>query len=614
MKKKPILTALAACFLATTVWGTQPLRRPFTVKQADGTTLTVTKHGNSRFHYLVTTDGLALLPDAAGRLCYAELAADSLRPSAVVAHEAGARTPAEQAFVEGSAVTSATAYATLAQKTAPLAPRPGSSVRGAASTADGLGRYGQSSGAVVSSIGSPVIPVIMVEFPDMPFQPGTTEEKITRLFNEPGYADEPYCVGSVADYFADQSNGLFTPRFEVVARVQAASGYAHYGADGTYTTDPNAAELIKEAIELARQAGTDFSRYAQDGNVPLVTIYYAGPGEHSAYEEGWEDYLWAHYNELTGVSADGVGISSYFIGNELLQSYTYENGQYVVTGRNVDGIGVFCHEFSHALGLPDFYSTDNVDGRHTPDYWSVMDYGQYWADGYAPIGYSAYERSFMGWLNVQELTDEAAFCRLYPFGSDEGATAYLLRAPREEKEYFLLENRQPGRWYPSGLGHGMLVTHVDYSARLWNLNTVNNSTNNLHFTVVPADGEWQSSQTMTAATDFRGDLFPGFTNNTEFTDATTPAPTLFSGGTLGKPLYNIAESDEGVVSFSYLDPGATGIDAPTLTTDNGPVTVYAIDGRRVLTSESWEAARRMLAPGTYVVRTASGRNLKVCVP
>ena len=40
MKKKLILTTLAACFLATTVWGTQPLRRPFTVKQADGTTLT----------------------------------------------------------------------------------------------------------------------------------------------------------------------------------------------------------------------------------------------------------------------------------------------------------------------------------------------------------------------------------------------------------------------------------------------------------------------------------------------------------------------------------------------------------------------------------------------
>lgn len=613
MKKKQILTALAACFLTTTVWGTQPLRRPFTVKQADGTTLTVSKRGNSRFHYLVTTDGLALLPDAAGNLCYAELAGDSLRPSAVVAHETDGRTPAELAFVAGSAITSSTAYATLSQKTAALQPRSGRSVRGAASTDDGLGRYGQSSGAVVSSIGSPVIPVIMVEFPDMPFQPGTTEEKITRLFNEPGYADEEYSVGSVADYFADQSNGLFTPRFEVVARVQAANGYAHYGADGTYTTDPNAAELIEEAIGLARQAGTDFSKYAQDGNVPLVTIYYAGPGEHSAYEEGWEDYLWAHYNELIGVSADGVGISSYFIGNELLQDYTYENGQYVVTGSNVDGIGVFCHEFSHALGLPDFYSTDNVDGRKTPDYWSVMDYGQYWANGYAPIGYSAYERSFMGWLDVSELTDQAAACRLYPFGSDEGPTAYVLRAPNDEKEYFLLENRQPGRWYPAGLGHGMLVTHVYYSSRMWNMNTVNNSLNRLRYTVVPADGEWQSSQTMTSATDFRGDLFPGFTSNTEFTDDTTPAPDLFSGGKLGKPLYNIAESDEGVISFSYLDRNATGIDALTPAASDGPVTVYATDGRRVLSAGSREAACRLLAPGTYIVTGTSGTNEKICV-
>ena len=242
-----------------------------------------------------------------------------------------------------------------------------------------------------------------------------------------------------------------------------------------------------------------------------------------------------------------------------------------------------------------------------------MDYGQYWANGYAPIGYSAYERSFMGWLDVSELTDQAAACRLYPFGSDEGPTAYVLRAPNDEKEYFLLENRQPGRWYPAGLGHGMLVTHVYYSSRMWNMNTVNNSLNRLRYTVVPADGEWQSSQTMTSATDFRGDLFPGFTSNTEFTDDTTPAPDLFSGGKLGKPLYNIAESDEGVISFSYLDRNATGIDALTPAASDGPVTVYATDGRRVLSAGSREAACRLLAPGTYIVTGTSGTNEKICV-
>ena len=29
------------------------------------------------------------------------------------------------------------------------------------------------------------------------------------------------------------------------------------------------------------------------------------------------------------------------------------------------------------------------------DYWSIMDYGQYYFNGYAPPGYTAYERSFM---------------------------------------------------------------------------------------------------------------------------------------------------------------------------------------------------------------------------
>ena len=611
MKKKLISTALAVLFLAPAAWSTPPLRKLFTVRQSDGSTLTVRKQGNGRFGYLVTTDGLALLCNAAGDVCYAELAGDSLRPTAVLAHDVALRSQTEQQFAGENAVSSQLAYATLSQKMTSLRPQPGIEVKGAASTADGLGQYGQSSGAVVNSIGSPAIPVIMVEFPDREFQATTTQEKVSRLFNEAGYADEPYCVGSVADYFADQSNGLFTPRFDVVAKVKASHGYAYYGANGTYSTDLRVSELISEAVQLAQQAGTDFSRYAEADGIPLVTIYYAGPGEHSAFETGCEDYLWAHFAEISGVSADGIPVNSYFVGNEILQSYDVQGGRYVVTGSALDGIGVFCHEFGHALGLPDFYAVSGNENCHTPDYWSVMDYGQYWADGYAPIGYTAYERSFMGWLDVTELGDEAGSRSLYPFGSQEGATAYVLRNPGNEKEYYLLENRQAGKWYPEGLGHGMLITHVNYSSRLWNMNTVNDSPNSQHFAVVPADNEWQSVLTMTSANEFRGDLYPGFTTNTEFSDESTPAATLYSGGRLGKPLYNIAESDAGVISFDYLERGSASISSATQSSVSGPVVVYAIDGRRVASAASWDAARRLLAPGTYVVKGQGGATRKV---
>ena len=70
------------------------------------------------------------------------------------------------------------------------------------------------------------------------------------------------------------------------------------------------------------------------------------------------------------------------------------------------GMGVFCHEFGHALGLPDFYNTDPAVtlSRNPFGYWSIMDAGPYVNNANAPIGYTAYERSYLGWLKLKELT------------------------------------------------------------------------------------------------------------------------------------------------------------------------------------------------------------------
>lgn len=600
---------LMASALSPSLWGVQPLRKPLYHKQSDGTVLTVYKQGNGHFRYLTTTDGWALSANADGDLCYAEYAATGLNASSVLAHDPESRNSAEARFARLSAMSSVECSEHLSAKMDAPSFR---ALSGKASTDDGLGKYGQNGGGVVSSIGSPLIPVIMVEFPDRSFMPGTTPAKLNRLFNEHGYSDEPGSCGSVADYFSAQSNGLFTPGFEVVAKVTAAHGYAYYGANSSNTTDVRARELIKEAVAAAVSQGIDFSKFSENGEVPLVSIFYAGPGEHSAYEDGYEDYLWAHFNTISSLNAGGVPIRSYFIGNEVLQDYAVEDYNYVVTGEDLDGIGVFCHEFSHALGLPDFYATNGSDNCHTPDYWSVMDYGQYWQNGYAPIGYNAYERSFLGWLDVQELGDTPDYKELYPFGTGVGTEAYCLRNPSNASEYFLLENRQPDTWFPAAIGHGMLITHVDYNASLWSSNRLNNDNSHLRFSVVPADGAWQSSSTMKDAAEYWGDLYPGVTSNTSFTDNSVPASDVFVGTGLNKPLYNIAESEEGIVSFSYLDASVTGIAAPAASKRDSGVRVYALDGRELLSGKRWEELRERLAPGIYVVNE-NGKSRKVNV-
>lgn len=592
------LTFLLAFLMTQFMWATPPLRRTYAHKQSNGESIMVTKQGNGHYVMYVTADGMPLLADAQGDLCYVIKRDGKAVASTVVA---SAVTPySEQAFV-----TSVSEVATMLDATfSPVAPVLTRNAQ--AANSDGLGTLGVSANGSVKSVGAPTIPVIMVQFPDMKFDEGTTQEKLTRLFNEKGYADEPMAKGSVKDFYTAQSYGRFTPSFDVVAMVDMDNNYAYYG--GNYSNgsiDKNRLQFVKEAIQKATDAGVDFKKYVTDGEVPLVSFYYAGPGEHSAFEEGCEDYLWAHYSTLSNMTLGGVKFKSYFVGNEIFQNYAQnEDGSLEVTDRNIDGIGIFCHEFSHALGLPDFYYTGSDDRLYeellTMDFWSIMDYGQYAYDGYAPVSYTAYERSFLGWLEIVELTEgmkgEVA---LHGIDADVNTPkAYLLRNPKKRSEYYILENRQKSTWHPAFLGTGMLVLHVDYDASAWKNNGPNNVENHPRMTYVPADNQKQSNSTKTGWNDFKGDLYPGIAQNFYLTSTSTPATTLYTGGMLEKPIYDISETNE-VVTFYYLqDKETTAISAPQLDITKGSIydlsgrkmvaplrkgNIYVKDGRKVLT-------------------------------
>lgn len=603
-----LFLTLAICLLTAlqAVANVPSLRRSLTRHQSDGTTITVSRIGNAFYGFYSTTDGMALLANADGDLCYTTLSDSGLVVTPVVAHESDARTADELQTVANAATSEAAL--TLLQSifpinyTASTGTMPSISTQSFnVSTADGVGAYGKSANGIISSIGSPVVPVIMAEFSDNSFQDTITIEKYTRWFNEEGYADEPNCVGSVRDYFLSQSNGLFSPTFVVLGKVKLSQPQAYYGQNTSSSSDRYKFVFVQEVLDSAVAAGFDFTDYLVDGKVPNVAIIYAGPGEQSSFEDGCDDYIWAHYNTRS-FTAGGISFSSYLAANELLQSYNSEGT--VVTGARIDGIGVFTHEFCHVIGLPDFYYTgSNATIKDTLlilKYWSIMDYGEYYADGYAPTGLLAYERSTMGWLNIQELI-EAQAATLYPFGhEDEGNTAYLIRNSNCNTEYYILENRQPDTWYPSVMGSGMLITHVDYSASAWSGSNINNTPSHLRFTYVPADNTKTVSRS-----SLMGDLYPGTTNSTSFTDGTTPASTVYNGtsGYLGKPIYNIAESDEGIITFSYLDESLTGISTVDAAAHSAaPAQAYTADGRRVSTLSAGEGAES-LAPGIYIVRT-----------
>lgn len=602
-------TLLFSLFLTLSFNATasSPQWRTVTNYQKDGTTLVLTRMANGRFCICQTADGIALIKGADGNYYYAEINNGVLEPASLLAHEMQKRTTEENAWLTQNAVTADEAIQVL-NAFHPL-PSLLPQMRSAASTEDGLGKYGQSALGTVESIGQPIIPVVMVEFADVSFQDTITTTKLSRFFNEEGYHDESLANASVRDFFVDQSQGLFSPTFEVVCKVKVSQNRAYYGANGSDgSLDVNGKLFVAEALSEAEKT-VDFSTYATNGHVPLVAIFYAGPGEHSSFEAGCEDYLWAKFDATRFATNDGkVIFNSYLMANELFQNYSGTAFNPIVTSANLDGIGLFSHEFGHALGLPDLYYTGSnstiSDTLKTMDYWSIMDYGQYYMNGYMPTGYTAYERSNLGWLDVKELKD-AQFAKLYPYGREsEGATAYILRNPDDEREYYLLENRQKGTFYPKRMGYGMLITHVDYLYAKWAGNAVNNDPEHQRLAYVPADNVKDGTTTITTVTDlfngYKGDLFPGSTNATSFTDDTTPAATLFNGekGKLGLPLYNIALNSDSVITFSFIDPTQTAI----VTAENSPsnlnnVSVYTLTGVRVNNIQSAPAGIYILSDG-----------------
>lgn len=354
------------------------------------------------------------------------------------------------------------------------------------STSDGLGQKGRMSPGAIPSIGEYTIPLVMVQFANLKFKSSTTVEKMRRYYNEEGYHDEAGTAGSVRDYFKAQSGGQFIPTFDVVGVVTLPYSYEYYGANDREGNDKHLYQLPGDVIAAAAsQLGVDFTPYvvpAADENhaegVPLLAMFYAGKGE--ATEDYSANYLWpceweADEDSIGKGNYNGVHFNSFLIGNELL-------------GDKLMGMSVFCHEFSHALGLPDFYCTDYSYGFDDPfGLWSLMDSGVYVDDECRmPSAYTAYEKSFLGWLELKELGKTGSITLQSPDGIAENS-AYIVR--NSTYETFIFENHQSGAWSPYSFGSGVLVTRIAYNKKAWEDNTINKYQTMKRACVVTADGE-----------------------------------------------------------------------------------------------------------------------------
>ncbi len=521
--------------MSMSTYAVRAVHQLFPQKHSDGTTVMLYTNGDGRLAFYTTADDQVVVRNSKGDLCYAALKDGKLVPTNILAHNIGERTAEEKAFVLANPLKPTDEA--LQELFVPRNMFPGTQSRImkalATSSSDGIGTYGVSALGPVPSIGKLTIPVIMVEFSDRKFQESCTIDKYSRFLNKEGYnEDDESQRGSVRDYFLSQSRGMFDPTFNVVAKVTLNNPYKVYGADSGSNVDADVFEMVKDAVAAAVEQNVDFSQFAIDGKVPNVMLVYAGYGQATG---GDENTVWPHARELTG-SYSKIGdyeFGSYFVGNEL----------YDGRGTTPMGMGVMVHELGHVLGLPDFYETKHkYQSSDAPmGSWSVMDGGPYYPSGvaYTPVGYSAYERSYMGWLKLREL-DESEAVTLSTVSDTENEYAVLLRNPNLPSEYFILENRSADTWFPASLGTGLLVTRICYSSSVWSRNAVNDFQDYKRAMVVTASGRKMTGSGQP------GDLFGNGVNN-------IPQFKLFNNTMLNAPVYNIMKNPDGVLTFSFRD-------------------------------------------------------------
>lgn len=492
--------------------------KPKTITQPDGSTLTITVHGDEFLNW-ITVGNRLVAKGADGYYYYATFNADGSKTISAT-----------------RATNSATQFTTTAIKP------PFQAVQTANMRRAQRRQIEQNSEI---SIGSKRFLVLLIEFSDLKFTVDNPTQAFHDLLNQEGYSLNG-ATGSSRDYYYENSNGMFDPTFDVYGPIKVSKGYAHYGSDDYYGYEATD-YLLAEACRLY-DSQIDFSEYDHDGDgyVDNVFFFYAG---HNEAEGAGSDYIWPHawaiYRE--NVILDGVQIFQFACTSEY-KGYS---------GQTMASIGTFTHEFGHVLGLPDFYDTDyeaNGSGLGLSQL-SLMSNGSYNNNSCTPPYLNGIERQILGWMDEFTEWTSSGEKVLEPINSNNS----YITVTTNPGEFFVYESRPAIGWDMYIGDEGLVIYHVDKSN-----NVVNGAT---------AKSRWESGYDInsyaahqcfdlvesiypeSAVTYVNDFFFPGRVNQTSFTANTEPAAKDWSGLPTGYNLTDIRLSGENVILNLSIDKG-----------------------------------------------------------
>ena len=589
LKQLSLIICLILCSLTT--WAAKAESIPVQVRQADGSVITVILRGDEHINWYTTLDGVLLVQGTDNNYYIGKVEkSGNLIATQQLAHEALTRSQAERNLIAKQDKDKFFAYVNKITEESENAYNNSPLTRGP------IVDTGYGGVPYFPHTGSPNALVILAEFQDTTFTIQDTKNVFTNyLMNEEHFTEKRYGQNQnykgVRGYFKDCSYGKFTPIFDVVGPIKLPKAHAIYGA-GNDRMDLLLADACATVDGMVNFADYDANN---DGIVDLVYVIYAG---HSANTSGNKDTnIWPKSGTITiSNKFDGKSIRRYGVSNEL-------NGSEKTSKNNkkINGIGLFCHEFSHTLGLPDIYAyntdAENQDNQGM-EYWDIMDGGTGIRGGRVPASYLAWEREVMGWMNINELKNDITINNLKCI--DNGGKAYKIVNPKNSNEYIVLQSIQKGAWNQgwgdNTYGKGLFAYRISYKSGKVNIfDFPNNVKGKPRVIPIPADGKILAAANAGGklnvyTAQLNGDPYPynGINKIDKF--------TMYDGTILKWLIFDIVENDaERYVSFKFKNNETTGIQSSSIieriTSDNH---IYTLDGRYVGTDAS------ILPHGIYI--------------
>lgn len=576
------------------------------VSQSDGTTIRVSLAGDEHLHYYITEDNVPLYKVADNRYCYLTIENGKLHNSGVLAHESAARSAKELQVMN------------TIHDLAPIARQMAAKKRSAAKRCGSSNRLPSKDDRSVFK-GSKKALVILAAFSDKSFSKG--DDAIVKFYdevlNQEGYSQNG-AAGSVHDYFNDMSRGEFDLTFDIVGPVKVSKSATYYGGPSPIMGGADhIGEFITEAIKKAdEKCDIDWKKYDwdDDGEVEQVFVLYAGYGQATGGPTGT---IWPNAWTLDEALQNSDGNGGFSIDGVFINQYACSNELYLDSGTVPMGLGVFCHEFSHCMGLPDMYDT-NYGSTPTMGDWDLLAGGSYNGPqgiGWCPAGWTSYERAYAGWLELTELKAGDIIKGMTSLEEADGK-AYVIYNDNHKDEYYLLENHKGMGWDKYTPENGLLIIHVDYDKDLFDNNIVNSKG---EFT--PAEGydryftndhprmapfsRVRSIQNDTYFYTYPMDAPRGVVDS--LTDTSKPAAELYNAladgsKLMGKPVYNIEKDDDGNISFTFMtkEKETDAIQDIAMAEDAaGDDTVYDITGKKAGRIADIKSGR--LKAGIYII-------------